>query len=224
MKKYCISDIHGCRNTFAELLNKISFSQEDELYLLGDYVDRGPDSKGVIDDIMKLQEEGYSVKCLMGNHEEKMLASSQSAVDTEEWLYWGGRETLISFAAKAANEIDAKYTDWLKNLDYYFEVDDFILVHAGLNFLIDDPMEDTHGMMWARHYYQEINYQWLGERIIIHGHTPVDKDIILNQLQHLDKNRYLDIDNGCVYPKDGQAALCCFELGEHKLTWQKYCD
>ncbi|MFT5168289.1 MAG: serine/threonine protein phosphatase 1, partial [Saprospiraceae bacterium] len=64
MKQYAISDIHGCAKTFKALLEQISFSKEDVLYLLGDYVDRGPDSKGVIDHIWQLQSEGYTVFCL----------------------------------------------------------------------------------------------------------------------------------------------------------------
>ncbi|MCC6412552.1 MAG: metallophosphoesterase, partial [Saprospiraceae bacterium] len=64
MKKYAISDIHGCNKTFLALLENLDFSKADELYLLGDYVDRGPDSKGVFDTIFRLQSEGYKVQCL----------------------------------------------------------------------------------------------------------------------------------------------------------------
>ena len=73
MSKYAISDIHGCIATFKTLLDKIKFSKEDELYLLGDYIDRGPDSKGVIDHIWYLQKSGYQVHCLRGNHENMLL-------------------------------------------------------------------------------------------------------------------------------------------------------
>ena len=66
MRKFAISDIHGCLKSFEALLDKIQLSTSDELYILGDYIDRGPDSKGVIDYIWKLEQEGYAVKCLRG--------------------------------------------------------------------------------------------------------------------------------------------------------------
>ncbi|MEO0876095.1 MAG: metallophosphoesterase, partial [Bacteroidota bacterium] len=66
MRKFAISDIHGCLKTFEALLDQIQFTTQDELYLLGDYIDRGPDSKGVIDLIWKMQADGYQVKCLRG--------------------------------------------------------------------------------------------------------------------------------------------------------------
>lgn len=75
MKKYAITDIHGCNKTFQALLDKIAFTTADALYLLGDYIDRGPDSKGVFDTIFNLQETGHSVHCLRGNHEAMFLDS-----------------------------------------------------------------------------------------------------------------------------------------------------
>lgn len=69
MRKFTISDIHGCAKTFKALLNRISFSKEDELYLLGDYIDRGPDSRGVIDHIWHLQKTGHTDPAV-GNQKE----------------------------------------------------------------------------------------------------------------------------------------------------------
>ena len=70
MHRFAISDIHGCAKTFEALLDRIALSTQGELYLLGDYLDRGPDSKGVLDLIFRLQREGYAVHCLRGNHEQ----------------------------------------------------------------------------------------------------------------------------------------------------------
>jgi len=70
MRQIAISDIHGCARTFQALLDKIQLSTNDQLYLLGDYIDRGPDSKGVIDTILGLINAGYRVQTLMGNHEK----------------------------------------------------------------------------------------------------------------------------------------------------------
>ena len=74
MRKIAISDIHGCLKTFKLMVEEqIVLSQKDELYLLGDFVDRGPNSKGVLDYIMSLQEAGYQLHCLRGNHEDMMV-------------------------------------------------------------------------------------------------------------------------------------------------------
>ena len=70
MRRFAISDIHGCARTFEALLDRIAFTSQDELYLLGDYIDRGGDSKGVLDLIFRFQKEGYAVQCLLGNHEQ----------------------------------------------------------------------------------------------------------------------------------------------------------
>ena len=224
MSKYTISDIHGCNKSFKALLKKIDFKKEDILYLLGDYVDRGPDSKGVIDHIWFLQNEGYQVHCLRGNHEDKMLTSCKSSVDMQEWLYWGGRQTLGSFSVKAGNLIPKKYIDWLEGLTYYIEVDKYILVHAGLNFEVEDPMNDKESMMWMRGYYPTINYDWLKDRIIVHGHTPISKEEIQIHLSNITENQYINIDNGCFYDKNGQNHLCCFELDKRTLTFQENID
>ncbi len=69
MRKLAIGDIHGCNKTFKALLDQINLSKDDELTLLGDYIDRGPDSKGVIDTIINLQSSGYQVRALRGNHD-----------------------------------------------------------------------------------------------------------------------------------------------------------
>ena len=104
-RKIAISDIHGCCKTFKALLNKIKFNSNDELYLLGDYIDRGPDSKGVIDYIWQLQKEGYQVNCLRGNHEQMMLRAAFVENKLDHWMRNGGETTLFSFGnTSVANE------------------------------------------------------------------------------------------------------------------------
>lgn len=74
-RTFAIADIHGCYSTFCALLDQIMLTREDELYLLGDYIDRGPDSKKVVDLIIQLQADGFAVKPIMGNHEQMLLDS-----------------------------------------------------------------------------------------------------------------------------------------------------
>jgi len=226
MRKFAISDIHGCKQTFEALLDKIAFSTEDELYLLGDYIDRGPDSKGVFDYIWQLQNEGYAVKCLRGNHEQLMLTAFEDDDDTKmnHWLMNGGVATIRSFVMEDGKpDIPDQYFTFTENLDYFFEVDEYILVHAGLNFRQGHPLTDETSMLWIRYWYEDIDARWLGDRIIVHGHTPISKERIEQQFRDLNQMPALDIDGGCVYAgrRPEMGYLCAFDLGERVLHFQK---
>jgi len=201
-RKFAITDIHGCPKTFDALLDQIQFTTADELFLLGDYVDRGPDSKAVIDKIFQLQADGYRLRLIRGNHEQGMLDSKYDRNVRANWMSWGGRETLASFG-----------------------VYNYILVHAGLNFDSQDPLMDFHNCLWIRKWYQSINYDWLGDRIIVHGHTPIDKSAMLAQLSNVETQQYLDIDNGCyLIQHEERGQLCAFDMTNRQLYFEKNCD
>lgn len=223
MKQYAISDIHGCLKSFKALLKTLDYSKDDELYLLGDYMDRGPDSKGVVDYIWQLQSEGYQVYCIRGNHDHIVLDAANIAEWEGSWLYHGGRQTLASFGITRANELPKTYLDFFRNLPYFINVGKYILVHAGLNFNLPDPMSNLHDLMWMRHWYDDLDKAWLGDRIIVHGHTPTKIDAIRSSINHLNKLPIIGIDNGCVYKsKPGMGQLCALELGTHELYFQPF--
>src|SRR5438876_897645 len=106
-RNFVISDIHGCLKTFRYLLEDIiHYTKSDTLYLLGDYIDRGPDSKGVIDYILSLKERGYRIYPLKGNHEQLLLDAYEEAPFAEKaWLRNGGENTLKSFGVKNVKSI-----------------------------------------------------------------------------------------------------------------------
>lgn len=230
MKKYAVGDIHGCRKTFLALLDKIAFSKSDELFLLGDYVDRGPDSKGALDEIFHLQKNGYSVRCLRGNHEEILLRSMYDLTGLDSWLQTDGKKTMDSFGVEKPADIPEPYIEFMRELDYYFEVDGYILVHAGLNFNLYDPLEDQRDLLVIRHWYPSVRYDWLGERIILHGHTPMTREGVENQLVNLEEVRCLDLDTGCVYARSerpdrvGMGYLCAFDMTNRRLFFQENVD
>ena len=232
-RKFAISDIHGCLDSFQELLELIKFNINDELYLLGDYIDRGPASKGVIDHILYLQEKKYKVKCLLGNHEQMLLSSLAEVNDGSgllkyrSWLMNGGDTTLESFGIEEVTELDKKYIDFFENLAYYYEVDDYLLVHAGFNFsnasTLDHIFEDKEAMLWIRRWYNDINYEILGERTIVHGHTPTPYNVIEGILAT--EMLFLDIDAGCAYTRYPQLGrLCAFDMTNKELYFQKNTD
>lgn len=224
-RQIAIGDIHGCNYTFKALLEQLSLSKNDELILLGDYVDRGADSKGVIDTISKLRTEGYHVRTLLGNHEILMLDALSPLTTKSEYSFWfskcGGDKTLKSFG-----ETYGQYVPFFKNLMPYIEDENFIFVHAGLNFKQANPLS-TNDIFWIRGWYQNINRDWLGNRIIIHGHTPISWDEISRQFMMLKAAPHktfpvLNLDGGCVYSSFAQLRyLVAADLTNWKIYAQK---
>ena len=236
MKKWVIPDIHGCAYTLQILVeNQIEPSKDDMLIFLGDYIDRGPDSKGVIDFIMGLETQGYNVKALLGNHEDycvqaweadrkksSLLGIRFKSAEQKEWEKRGGKETLLSFGAKSPRDIPEKYIDWMRKLEYYIELDDFIIAHAGFNFKIDDPFTDKYSMIWIREF--EVKPEKIGNKRLIHGHVPVHLDLIYQAIQSKTSN-FIALDNGIYFTKrKGFGNLIALELTEMEYIAQTLLD
>ena len=235
-KTWIIPDIHGCAATLQMLLEQqIKPDKSDRLIFLGDYIDRGPDSKGVIDVIMKLQEEGYTVSPLKGNHEEscvkawqadkerkRFLGMKTKTFQQKEWEAFGGKQTLQSFGVKWASEIPEKYIRWLDALEYFVADDKFVAVHAGLNFTEDDPFADKRSMLWIRDF--RIVPEKIGHRVLIHGHVPVNLELIDMAVRHKHPD-FIDLDNG-IYMSDkaGYGNLVALEAGSMEYRVQTVVD
>jgi serine/threonine protein phosphatase 1 len=235
-KKWVIPDIHGYSRTLQVLIeDKIQPSRNDTLYFLGDYIDRGPDSKGVIDYILELIDDGYTIKTLRGNHEDYLLRAFKNETSgngflglrfrnklKREWYKYGGKETLRSFLISDVHDIPQKYIDWMKGLEYYIRLDSFILVHAGLNFELDDPFSDLHSMLWIKEF--QVDTGKIGNRKVIHGHVPVSLEFI-DQLKGNNKFNFIDLDNGVYMPgKPGFGNLVALELNSMELIVQPNVD
>lgn len=225
MRRLAISDIHGCALTLKALLEQVGFSRDDELFLLGDYIDRGPDSKGVIDLILSLKEQGHRLHCLLGNHEALMLSAMGGLANEHQvWLDNGGEATMRSFGlgpAASPRLIPQPYRDFLGRLEWYYETDGYILVHAGLDFRAARPLEAGPAMIWSRSWYSQIDLEWLQGRVVVHGHTPTPRPLIVKQLKKLDVVPALDIDAGCVFKGNYFKYLCAFDLDSRQLYFQK---
>jgi len=190
---FAIGDIHGSNEAFHQMLfAEIKINKHDEIYCIGDYIDRGPDSKDVIDTIMSLREQGYHIHTLRGNHEQMMMDAELSMENFQRWYNNGGNTTLESFDVDKYSAMPRKYKDFFENTQFFFSVDDYIFVHAGLNFERDDIFEDKDAMLWIRDFFPQQNK--LGNQQMIHGHTPQSLHDILNQ-----KGNCINIDAGCVY-------------------------
>jgi serine/threonine protein phosphatase 1 len=231
-KRWVIPDIHGCANTLKALIEEqIKPTRNDELYFLGDYIDRGPDSKGVIDYIRTLQKDEYLITALKGNHEDFLLELYDAELKSanawynvfgsrkrRNWFAIGGRECLKSFGIANLKEIPLEYIEWMKSLQYYAKLDDFVLVHAGLNFKHSDPFKDKHSMMWIRDY--PIQPWKIQNRRIIHGHVPVSLELISLSVQNK-FYQFIDLDNGTyMSDKSGYGNLVAVELNEMRMVIQ----
>ncbi len=196
MSRYAISDIHGCLKTFRYLVEEvIKLKYRDRLYLLGDYIDRGPDSKGVLDYIMKLQDN-FRVQALCGNHEDMAMKARDNSIYHTSWMFNGGKEALKSFRAQKIEDIRPVYWEFMTQLELYIELDDYLLVHAGYNFSIADPASDRHTLLWSRDF--EVDKRKLGNRKIVHGHTPITLDQMKASLVKPVPD-VINIDGGCVF-------------------------
>lgn len=198
-------------------------SIKDKIFLLGDYIDRGPGSKDVLDFIFELQKNGNRIYPIRGNHEQFLLDANNDFSEYEHWVeYNGGNTTLSSFGAKKVNDIPHHYLNFMKSLPFYIELEDFYLVHAGFNFLSPAPFEDKMAMLYIRDY--PVDRKMLGGRKIIHGHTPTQLERIKENL--VDQGSpTINLDAGCVYQRyPGLGNLLALELNSWELYVQPCLD
>lgn len=224
--RYVISDIHGCKKQYLEVLEKIHFSEQDQLYILGDAIDRGEQSIEVLQYIMRQKNVTY----ILGNHDYnfyaliKELGLNMNNFKNDEmkwifkfWKYDGGLPTLEGFLALSEFERNEIY-HFIEDASVYEEIEyegkKYILSHAGiLNFQEEKLLEEysyfdfINGRMdYENKYFQNENIY------IISGHTPTfhirkDKKPLVFQ-----ENGHIAIDCGCVY--GGNLAAFCIETGE----------
>lgn len=224
MRAIAISDIHGCLKTFRALVEeKVQLTTDDTLYLLGDYIDRGPDSKGVIDYILELQNSGYTVQCLTGNHEQMLLDALNRLIDpfiVDLFLRNGGKETLESYGLTLVDFLSHPHLEFFKNLKWFIELDDYILVHAGFRFDDGEMFYNRNAMIWERNWYRKIDKTQLDGKIIVHGHTPQSVQDIKAMKHNMAINQYINIDAGCF--RTGK--MCALDLTNRELYFQDSLD
>ncbi len=229
--RYIISDIHGCYDEYMALLEKIGFSDTDELYILGDAMDRGPEPIKVIKDIMGRS----NVRYIIGNHDFIMLmimkklmveiteenyAAHLSEDDLRDYFFWlrdGGEVTARQFAKLPTDEKFA-ILEFLKDSSVYEVLEDkgrrFVLVHAGIDRFRDDkPLEEyeCYDFFFKRADYKRRCFQD-GSTYLVTGHTPT---FHINPDKSSDvyrANGHIAIDCGCVF--GGKLAAYCVETGE----------
>ena len=212
---FAISDIHGCFKPFYELVvNTIKLSRSDQLILLGDYIDRGEQSREVIDFIIELINKGYNITALRGNHEEMSLDSYKNPDLLPLWFMNNGISTLESFGIQDISEIESRYIEFFESLKYYIIIGDVIFVHAGFDDFALNPFENKHTMIWecSASYRNPL----LADKTIIHGHRSKTISHVKNLIS--ERSKVIPIDTGCVYAKEiGYGNLSALEVNSMRL-------
>lgn len=194
---YAIGDIHGCLDPLRRLMDKITLSKDDEIVFVGDYIDRGPESKGVIDYLLTLRDR---VTFLMGNHERMFLDFLQGK-DRLLFLYNGGAATLESYGG--VGEIPASHLAFLNRLAPYYETPDYLFVHGGIRPGIPVQEQDPQDVLWIREEF----YAYSGRypKTVVFGHTPM-REVLMEEDR-------IGIDTACVYGNK----LTCLVLPSREL-------
>jgi serine/threonine protein phosphatase 1 len=218
MARYVTTDLHGCLHTFRHAVEaKLHLRPTDELYVLGDYVNKGPDSRGVLDYIMQLQASGYRVHCLRGNHDQELIDAAQGRTDAT-WASDTDRAlTLHSFGVPEASLIPEPYIRWLDALPYQLDIPGFTLVHAGFNFRLPprEMRQDWNTMLNIKQFvFDALRLQ--GRRLL-HGHVPTPTAEVQRRAEA--RHEAICLDTGCVYRHNPELAhLAVLDIDSFDLT------
>ena len=205
-------DIHGCAEALDALIDVIDPVKDDRLIMLGDYVDRGPDSRTVIQQLLSLGARCQLVP-LLGNHEIMLLRALESMEQLIFWLGYGGQQTVDSYGGDP-HQIPREHIDFMRGCLPHFETDTHIFVHA--NYQHDQPLDEQpeEKLLWS-HLNQSVPPPHYSGKKAFVGHTPqVSGDILdLGYLVCIDTCCYgggwltaVDVDSGELWQAnlDGQ--------------------
>jgi serine/threonine protein phosphatase 1 len=222
-RRFAVGDVHGCLKTLRKLVEDIiQLERRDTLILLGDYIDRGPDSKGVLDYLLHLMEARYCIKPLLGNHEEMLLnAVAGGGTERRLWTGNGGLGTLEQFGVLYPQNIPQLYIDFLSSLPSILVDDQHVFVHAGLDFRTADPIHDTspHDLLWIRDIRPD--RAKINGKTLVCGHSQTMLFEILNSLS----NPVIYLDNGCFSKRElGFGSLVALNLESRELVVVVNCE
>ena len=173
-RQLLVGDIHGCARTLEALLLKIDLHTDDQIFFVGDYINKGPDSKGVLDTLMVLKKEHQNSYFLRGNNESyfyRTLKKNESRVlrlarryKVEDLFKYEGSKFFLR----------NKYRKFIKSTLHYIESDDFYVVHAGFDFRSEIPFYNTFDMLWMRNFNRNTNHKvWAAQVAARHPNLAV---------------------------------------------------
>lgn len=167
-RRIVIGDIHGHYKGMMALLDKLALNSDDEVYFLGDLIDRGPKGAQVVEFV-----KNSPYKCLMGNHEQLMLDAMPEVGKNQQawqaWLYSGGQSTIASY--QEAEIIPRDHLQWMRSLPLFLDLGDTWLVHAGVNPKRSIQEQTVSDFCWIRKEFHSIPKPYFPKKQIIIGHT-----------------------------------------------------
>jgi len=192
---YAIGDIHGELDLLHDAIGKIERDGGDDAHVVfvGDYVDRGPQSREVLDYLIDGLAKGKNWKCLIGNHDRMFSMFMEVKPRTDPRLrrqfHWlddrlGGKETLASYGVDATDDASVRsihkqartvvpkaHIEFINSLDYHYQYDDLLFAHAGVRPGVPLARQSKDDLIWIRDEFLEdtTKHPWL----VVHGHTPV---------------------------------------------------
>lgn len=212
LRLYAIGDVHGCLERMDHLVEQIveDAAQHDSerrlIVFLGDYVDRGPDSRGVVERLMDGPPEGFEQVCLKGNHEAFMVRFLKTPKDGETWMINGGLQTCASYGVDCSGDpfdhtvlsrmhgemtaaVPQAHKDFLASLDPYYAEGGYLFVHAGIRPGVSLKRQSQSDLLWIRDQFltSEEDHGY----VVVHGHTPRDEVD--------ERPNRIGIDTGAVY-------------------------
>lgn len=217
LRRFVIGDIHGHYQGLLDLISLLDLSSSDQVYFLGDLIDRGPDSSKVVDFV---KEKAYT--CLLGNHEQLMVAAlanlSPNSSVLQMWLQAGGRETLKSYSSK---QHLWEHLSWFKTLPNHLDLGDYWLVHAGIH--PDMPLETqtAQEFCWIRREFHNMPEPYFASKMIITGHTMTFTFSGVEPGQIVQGAGWLGIDTGAYHPGSGWltaleiSSLTAYQINVH---------
>ncbi len=217
---YAVGDIHGRADLLARLFDRLESearASQPIVIFLGDYIDRGPNSREVIELLLTRRPEGFERRYLMGNHEAAMLGFIADPFANRAWLNHGGLETLGDYGVSPLPSLGAGSTQieaagagfravlpdnhlgFFNQLERYIVIGDYLFVHAGVDPQKRLEQQSDADLFWIRKKFLESDKKW--PHVVVHGHTPSGKP-------HRDQRR-IGIDTGAYF--SGVLSVARFE-------------
>jgi serine/threonine protein phosphatase 1 len=208
MSIFAIGDVHGCVEELEELLGMLPLKDDSTVIMLGDYIDRGPHSRRVLETLMEWRTR-HNFVTLSGNHEEMLreFLDGSNPQRVARFILNGGSSTLADFADEHGEwVVPSSHIKFLEELKLWHETDDHFFVHAGvpdISLKELDPIRDRDELLWIRRSFINSTRKW--EKRIVHGHTPVNA-------VEVSASR-INVDTACAYG----GFLTAIELPNHRI-------
>ena len=209
---FVIGDLHGHSDPLERLIEKMKVQKDDLVIFIGDYVDRGPSSKSVVNHLIQFQNTYKKTLFIRGNHEDMMLGSMGFPAvvnDINTWLYNGGSATLTSYGMNRSEilrltsiwddaerfqvmkeYIPESHIDFFLGLPFFIESENYFFCHAGVNPVssINDGKWNAYDLLWIRDHISSGDVSW--EKVVVCGHTPLQDVLITERLICIDTGLY----------------------------------